>query len=177
MKTCSTEVWGPAIPKLKSSFCHSLAMWPKESHSTSLSISFSTWLMVVVTRLNTASVIFYTPMLYTLCIHLLFSSAWQTLMYIVISWIVTPQNLYVTVLHPRTSECDLLGNRAIADVISYSEVILEWEGPITQYGWCSYTKGKLGRRDMNTRRMPFKDWHYPIMSQRIPEAGREVWNR
>jgi len=46
----------------------------------------------------------------------------------------------------------LFGNRLIAGVISYDEVILESSGSQIQKAWYSFNKGKHGHRDRHAQR-------------------------
>lgn len=41
----------------------------------------------------------------------------------------------------------LLGNRVIADVIRYNEVVLERAGAFTRFSWCLYKEEEFGHRD------------------------------
>ena len=45
-------------------------------------------------------------------------------------------------------------NRAVAHIISYSEVVGK---ALIKYDWCTYKKGMIGHRGTHTRRIPFED--------------------
>lgn len=91
--------------------------------------------------------------------------------------------MYADVLTLSTSECDLSGNRAIEDIISYGEVIRG----VNVTDILIY-RGESGHSDKYTGRMPCetegRDWGDPSKSQGSPkitskplEARGEAWVR
>lgn len=93
-----------------------------------------------------------------------------------------PSSLYVELLTPSTSRCSLICKQVAADVISYNEVLLEKWGPLLQYDWCSYKKGKFG--DTHTQGEPGedegRDWcDFPLVKadQSLPVNPQEGGKR
>ena len=93
-------------------------------------------------------------------------------------WIVSPQNLYVKVLTPSASECDLFGNSVFPDITSwgYTEVR---RIPNPTY-WCIYEKNAMWWESyMYWEKVMWKHRkHIYKESQRWPaNHQKKVWER
>lgn len=64
----------------------------------------------------------------------------------VLKVILLPFNSYIKVQILVLQNAILFGNKVIAAIISYSQVMLEKGGGLIQYDWCPYRKGKFGHK-------------------------------